>query len=31
VFEERDTSFCAGPDCSVTVDEGFNLVAEIHP
>lgn len=31
LFEERDTSFCAGPDCSVTVDENFNLVTEIGP
>ncbi|WP_068875355.1 MULTISPECIES: hydantoinase/oxoprolinase family protein [unclassified Phenylobacterium] len=29
VFEERESSFAAGPDCVVTVDRDFNLVAEI--
>lgn len=29
VFEERESSFGVGPDCRVTVDEAFNLVAVI--
>jgi N-methylhydantoinase A len=31
VFEERESSFVVGPDCVVTVDEHFNLVADIKP
>jgi N-methylhydantoinase A len=30
IFEERESSFAAGPDCTVTVDRDFNLVADIH-
>jgi N-methylhydantoinase A len=30
VFEERESSFAAGPDCVVSVDRDFNLVAEIR-
>jgi N-methylhydantoinase A len=29
VFEERESSFAAGPDCVVSVDADFNLVADI--
>lgn len=31
VFEERESSFSVGPDCVVTVDPHFNLVADIGP
>lgn len=31
VFEERESSFSVGPDCSVTVDRHFNLVADFAP
>ncbi|MBL7250407.1 hydantoinase/oxoprolinase family protein [Alloalcanivorax marinus] len=30
VFEERESSFGVGPDCSVVVDANFNLVADIE-
>ncbi|QBY56197.1 hydantoinase/oxoprolinase family protein [Cupriavidus oxalaticus] len=30
VFEERESSFSVGPDCTVTVDQNFNLVADIE-
>jgi N-methylhydantoinase A len=29
VFEERECSFIVGPDCLVTIDASFNLIAEI--
>jgi N-methylhydantoinase A len=31
VFEERDSSFSVGPDCTVTVDARFNLIVDISP
>jgi N-methylhydantoinase A len=31
VFEERESSFIVGPDCTVTVDQDFNLIAEFQP
>jgi N-methylhydantoinase A len=31
VFEERESSFIVGPDCTVTVDPDFNLIAEFQP
>jgi N-methylhydantoinase A len=31
VFEERESSFSAGPDCSIVVDDDFNLIVELHP
>jgi N-methylhydantoinase A len=33
-FEERESTFIVGPDCTVTVDDHFNLIADIafdHP
>ena len=30
VFEERESSFIVGPDCTVTVDRDFNLIAEFQ-
>ncbi len=29
IFEERESSFAVGPDCNVSVDPQFNLVADI--
>jgi N-methylhydantoinase A len=31
VFEERESSFIVGPDCTVTVDRDLNLIAQFQP